>query len=144
MTKHYCRNCGQNLGHIQYVDPITDFTGSVGSYKFDKYLKHISLPVVGSGTISVFNNSDYNAYKNYIIDTAISGSVEIDDMGRTNLIWFANKQTGQTYQQRQFDQFTDGVKLVLHKDDQKVHAFPTGSHGFQRAVCDNCGNSIIV
>jgi dihydrolipoamide dehydrogenase len=34
-------------------------------------------------------------YKDYIIDTANSGSVEIDKCNRINLIGFANKQTGQ-------------------------------------------------
>lgn len=139
MTKHYCRECRQTLGYNQFVDPMTDFTGSVGSYKFQKYLKHTSLPVIGSGTVSVFDNADYDTYKDYIIDTVNSGSIEIDDCNRINLIWFANKQTGQSFKERQFEQFTDGVKLVLHTDDKKIHAFPTGSHGFLNAVCDNCG-----
>lgn len=142
MIKHYCRNCGLSLGLIQYVDPITDFTGSVGSYKFDKYFKHTSLPVSASSVISVFDQTDYDTYRDYIISTAISGSVEIDDKGRTNLIWFAKKPTGQATQLGQPNQSTDGVKLVLHDNPLKIHAFPTGSSGFSSAKCDGCGDPV--
>jgi hypothetical protein len=124
--------------------PSTDFTGSVGCYKFDKYSKHTSLPSATTGTVSVFDNSDYDTYKNYIIDTANSGSVEIDDMNRINLIWFANKNTGQSFIHGCFDQNTDGIKLVLHDDNQKIHPYPTSSFGFSNTSCDNCSKSIMV
>ncbi len=144
MNKYFCRECGKELGYINYVDPSLDFTGSIDSYKFKKYLKHTSLPDKTYGLVSVFECADYKIYKNYIIDTANSGSVEIDDKNNVNLIWFANKQTGQLFKQEQYEQDTDGVKLVLHCNEEKIHPFPTSSFGFRSVLCDKCNKSIIV
>lgn len=145
MIKYYCRDCGLHLGYIHFVDPITDFTGSVGSYLFSKFLKHTTLPVIGSSIVSVFDNAtNYDIYKDYLIDTANSGSVEIDEKNRINLIWFANKQTGQTFKNGKFNYLTNGVKLVLHNDIEKIHPFPTSSHGFLNEFCNSCGKPIVV
>jgi hypothetical protein len=38
---------------------------------------------------SIFNTNDYDKFKNYIIDTIHSGSVEIDSCGRMNIVWIA-------------------------------------------------------
>ncbi len=76
MSKHYCRDCAQNKGYLPYVNPNTDFTGSVGSYKFEKFIKHTTQPT--ASIVSYFNNTDAEQYKNYIINAATSGSIEVD------------------------------------------------------------------
>lgn len=145
MSKQYCRECAKKLGYIQFVDPVTDFSGSVGSYKFKKYQKHTTIPAnTSSGIISVFQPSDYETYKSYSINAAKSGSVELDDNGRINLIWFANKETGESYQDGQFIANTDGVKLVLHSDEEYIHTFPTSSLDFFNNICAECSKSISV
>jgi hypothetical protein len=143
--KYYCCQCGIKLGYINAIDHYTDFTGSVDSYLFDKYLKHTSQPLTSSlGANSIFKDSDYDTYKNYIIDTAKSGSVEVDNENRINLIWFANEETGQSFINGQFEQKTDSVKLVLHNNEQKIHAFPTSSFGLSTQYCSKCNAPIIV
>lgn len=143
MSQYFCRSCALTMGYIQYVDPAADFTGSVGSYQFEKFMKHTTSPATGSGIVSVFDSADYSTYAGYIIDTANSGSVEIDGQGRINIIWLANSPTGDTYFGNSVSQSVDAVKLVLHSDPVKIHPFPTGSSGFRRLVC-NCGNPIVV
>ncbi len=139
MSDYYCHNCGIELKLIQPVDPTTNLTGSVVT--LDKYYKHTVPPVSGS-VISVFDQPDYDYHKNYIINTSASGSVERDGQGRINIIWSAGSQTGFTYLGGVLQGPTDGVKVVLHTDSSRIHAFPTGSAGFINRLCANCGKSI--
>ena len=144
MAQHFCNTCGIELGYKIFVDPNNNFTGSVGDYKFNKYRKHTTQPGSSSNIVSFFNNTDYDTYKSYILDAANSGSVEIDDLNRINLIWIANKNIGQSFEAGKFNQSTDSVKLVLHDNDQKIHAFPTSSYGLNKTFCNHCGNPLII
>jgi len=140
MSDYYCHNCGIELGIIQPLDPATNLTGSVVTLQ--KFYKHTVTPSSGS-IISVFDQPNYENYKNYIINTAASGSVERDDQGRINIVWSAGHQTGYTYDNGVLQGPADGVKLVLHTDSDKIHAYPTGSVGFINRLCAKCGKSII-
>ena len=140
MSTYYCHNCGFFLGLLQPADPITNFTGSVVTLQ--KFFKH-TVPPSGPGIISIFEQPDYQTYKDYIVNTYASGSVERDDWGRVNIVWCAGRQTGFTYVNGVLQSPTDGVKLVLHTDPARIHAYPTGSVGFASQVCANCGRPII-
>jgi len=96
---YYCSDCAAKRGYLQVVDSTNDFTGSIGSYLHNKFSKHTTIPIPGIGIVSIFNSSDYDTYKEYILDTSNSGSVEIDDQNRVNVVWVAHKQIGQTFNQ---------------------------------------------
>ena len=144
MTTYYCNSCSQKLGYIHSINPTTDFTGSVGGYMHDKFLKHTQIPISTSTVISVFDTADYDTYKDFILDAASSGSVEVDDQNRVNIIWIAHQQTGMTFEPAQSPQPVNAVKLVLYQDLQKIHAYPTGSSGLLSIQCSCCGNLIAV
>lgn len=139
MSDYYCHSFGIKLGLLQPVDPSTNFTASVVTLQ--KFYKHTVPPSSGS-VISVFDQPDYDIYKNYIINTSASGSVERDDQGRINIVWSAGQQTGYTYDNGVLLGPTDGLKLVLHTNSNKIHAYPTGSVGFINRICAECGKSI--
>ena len=143
MEIYYCHDCAKQMGLIDGFSFQNDFTGSIGSYKFEKYIKHTTIPNAGSNIVSVFNDSDYNTYKDYIFDTASSGSLEIDNLGRKNIVWFANKSIGQTFSGSQHQGSSDSVKLVLFQESEKIHAFPTGSQGLHNAKCEQCGKLLL-
>lgn len=140
MSTYYCHNCGILLGLLQPIDPITNLTGSVVTLQ--KFYKH-TVPSSAPGIISTFEQPDYQTYKDYIVNSSASGSVERDDRGRVNIVWCAGRQTGFTYINGVLQSPTDGVKLVLHTDRARMHAYPTGSVGFAFQVCANCGRPII-
>jgi len=139
VSEYYCHECGVQLGLLQPFDPITNVTGSV--YTLQEYHKH-TLPPSSPKLISIFDKPDYDNYKNYIVDTSASGSVERDDQGRINIVWAAGHQTGFTYLNGNLLGPTDGVKLVLHTSTGSIHAYPTGSVGLISRLCANCGKSI--
>lgn len=143
MVRNYCRNCAIQLGYIDCLNTQNNFSGSVGSYLFGKFIKHTQANQYTNGIVSIFDRSDYDNYKNYIIDSYSSGSVEVDARNRVNIIWFANKPTGYTLNNGQTSHINDGVKLVLHNDANKIHAYPTGSFGFLHGNCSNCGQPVV-
>ena len=97
-----------------------------GCFIFKKFMKHRTTPSTSFSVVSVFSRpGDYEQYKNYIINAASSGSVEIDGKGRCNIIWYANETTGETHKQGRASQKVEYVKLVLLEDDSIIHAYPT-------------------
>jgi hypothetical protein len=139
MSYYYCHKCGIDLGLLTPVDPIANFTGSVDTLQ--KFYKHTVPPSSGS-IISIFDQPDYENYKNYIVNTWASGSVELDDQGRINIVWFAGCQTGLTFNNGILQGSADGVKLVLHNNPARIHAYPTGSVEFVNRCCTWCGRLI--
>ncbi len=93
--------------------------------------------------MSVFDDSTYDAYANYSVDTAVSGSVEIDDANRRNIVWVASKQVGQLFVGGVLQGGVDAVKLVLLQDATKVHTYPTSSADIHASSCADCGTSIL-
>lgn len=128
------------MGYLQPVDSNINLTGS--SYLLSKFYKH-TLPPISNNLISVFDSSDYNDYRDYVLNTSASGSVEIDSKNRMNVVWVAGKHTGFTFQNGIPQIPNDSVKVVLHSDENKIHAYPTGSIDFSSAKCINCGRDIV-
>jgi len=65
-TNHYhCHACAKSLGSLPTHPETSDFTGSLGSYTLEKFIKH-TAPYSGAGTISIFSQPDYQNYKDYI------------------------------------------------------------------------------
>ena len=139
MSKYYCHKCSAELCLLNSIDNL-NLTGS--SYQLSKYLKH-TVPNTQYGLLSVFDSGSYNHYKDYIVNNMVSGSVEIDSKSRTNVIWFAGKNTGVSYLNGNVISSPDTVKVVLSHDNEKIHAYPTSSNDIKQDTCDKCGEMII-
>jgi len=140
VSEFYCHECAKQLGYLQPVDPNINLTGN--DYLLSRFYKH-TLPPTSNNLVGIFDQSDYNSYRDYIINTSASGSVEIDSENRVNVIWVAGKLTGFTFQNGILQIPCDSVKLVLHTDEGRIHAYPTGSAGFSSAKCKKCGRYIV-
>jgi len=141
MPKYYCHECAIKLNLLSNNYPVTNFTGS--SEQLRKFIKH-TTPTQSYDINSIFNDKTYSNYKDYIVNTLASGSVEIDDKNRKNIVYCAGKNIGFTYISGSIQIPTDAVKVVLYHNSYKIHSYPTGSAGFVNNVCDNCGKNIII
>lgn len=138
--KHYCHDCALRLGLFTPYDTSTlNLTGN--AYQFGKFMKH-TLPTGYAGVLSVFNRPDYAPYLDYTVTSLLSGCAEIDSQGRTNMIWYAGKNTGLTFNNGKFYCADDAIKVVLHNDVTLIHSFPAnyGLHYVSR--CLNCDRYI--
>lgn len=139
MITYYCHECTTALGLVAPALPVS-LTGT--SYQLAKYFKH-TAPTGTYPTNSVFDTTDYEAYRDYIVTTTVSGSSQIDEYGRINLLWVAGREIGATYENGKFVFPDDAVFVVLHDQDQYIHAFPVASSGFHTAICASCSIPII-
>jgi hypothetical protein len=139
-TKIYCHRCAVALSVIKPIDPaLPSLTGS--SYQFEKFTKH-TAPSDYNGLVSVFFTNEYPIYRDYTISGTLSGSVQVDIFNRKNLVWYAGKQIGITYNNGKYEMPTDAVKVVLSENDLTIHAFPVNYtlQYINRCLC--CGNII--
>jgi len=139
MCKYFCHKCSITNGIIP--GKLDDFNPTGSTYQLEKFVKH-TLPPTASGTISVFNQDENKKFKDYLVNTLVSGSLEIDKKGRTNIVWIAGENTGFKYQDGEFQCNTDAVKVVLHNDELKIHGYPTGSAELTTKICEICGDKI--
>jgi hypothetical protein len=128
------------------VDPqLVNLTSSFNNnYLLGKFEKHYNNS--GSYNINtVFkkddfeNQSDYDIYEQYHYLAYVSGSLEIDNQGRKNLVLCYTKPTGDEYTQGIKAGQSEAVKLVLFDNANKIHAFPTSSAHLTTVRCKNCG-----
>jgi hypothetical protein len=139
MATRYCHKCASSKGFLVGGLP-SGLTGT--AYQVGKFLKH-TVPSSSSQTTGVFTDPGYHAYSRYMISSSASGSVEIDDSGRTNVVWYAGKHIGASWVGGQPVFPADAVKLVLSHDSSKVHAFPVSSVAYQGEKCASCGDPIL-
>jgi hypothetical protein len=140
MSKYYCHDCA--LAQKVYA-PIVDYISLTGTqYQLEKFIKH-TAPITLSGIVSVFDDPRYIQYKHYTVNTSASGSVEIDNQGRTNIVWYAGNNIGVTYQNGLFVTTTDTVKVVFNDNEFKIHAFSVDSFKYEKKKCENCGRDIL-
>lgn len=139
MADYYCHSCAVSESIVVPEIP-QNLSGS--DYQLDKFLKHTAPSTVYPGVNSIFDNPTYDSYKDFIVTTLASGSVQIDDYGRTNMVWYAGSGIGATYEDGAFTTHTDSVKVVLHDDELKIHAFPTASNVLESKTCLSCGKEI--
>lgn len=138
--KSYCHSCAIASG---IVKPSIQSNLSGTSYQLDKFLKHTAPAAAYWGINSVFDDPSFESYKNYIVTTQASGTAQIDDRGRINMVWYAGSGIGAVHQGGEFKISATAVKLVLPNDDSKVHAFPIKlSRALESSKCELCGASI--
>lgn len=140
MTTYYCMACAQGNGLLA-GNISTNLTGS--NYQLEKFIKHTTEPDENTSIVSVLSGSDYDSYKCYYVDTMHSGSVEVDGQNRVNVVWAARRETGATWVSGEFASYTDGIKVVLADNPQKVHLFNTDSNAFVEGTCEKCGAPLI-
>jgi hypothetical protein len=141
MPKYYCHHCGVSQG---IINPVSSSRLDDNEYKLEKVIKHTAPSSLDWGPHSVFNDSSYHAYHNYLVNTSASGFVEIDDEGRVNMAWYAGSSTGIKYRDGVFQKPTDGVKLVYHNNDETIHAFPIPMAPYETTKCANCGILVVI
>lgn len=118
-------------------------TWSTGSKEqLEKFVKH-TAPTEIYSVNSVFDTEDAAVVRDYVVNTLVSGSVEIDAQGRKNIVWLASERTGVTFYGSNVVAETDAVKVVLHHDAFKIHPYPTGSGEFATAKCAKCGAAVV-
>lgn len=152
MSTYYCPQCTYGIISGSIVDPrLCNLSGSFPAYNlFDKYQKHV-LNCGYYNVNSVFTDANfdltspipYTEYENYCLQTSCSGSLEIDDSGRQNLVWYANKPTGELTISGSAVGHCDGVKLVLCTSEFTMHAYPTSSVVLFTETCACCGHPLV-
>jgi hypothetical protein len=130
---HYCHSCAVRLRLINPIDAtMQNLTGS--RYQLEKFVKH-TAPQEYNGEISVFFSRDYSAYRDYTISGSLSGSLQIDEQNRKNLIWYAGKDIGITYENGIYKCPNDAVKVVLAENPTGIHPF---SINYELQYLDRC------
>jgi hypothetical protein len=135
---YYCHRCAAIIG---LMNPVSAGKLIRTQYQLDKYIKH-TAPTGVYPVNSIFDDPAYSSYRDYVVFTSGSGCFQIDDRGRTNLIWIAGERVGATYHKGVFHAPDDAVKVVFHDDVWRVHAFPTLSDPIQTERCILCGRPV--
>src|SRR3989338_9839583 len=136
---YYCHNCAIRNGFLRSAVP-SPLTGT--QYQLEKYDKHTS-PTSNYNLNTIFTGPSSVSYRSCIISTVASGHVQIDDQGRTNVVWVASMQTGITCQNGVFTMPANAVKVVYHDNPQKIHGFPIQSSELAAEACSICGCPIL-
>ena len=137
---YYCHECAKAKGLIENnPDSILLDT----PYQLEKYIKHVA-PSILYDVNSVFLSTSTGNYGHYFVDSLNAGAVEIDGLGRKNILFVAGEQTGVKYKNGEFELPTNSIKVVLSSDVTKTHLFPESSTSFEKQVCSVCGRPIVV
>ena len=104
-------------------------------------MKH-TMPTKYAGILSIFDNPEYVEYKKYTVSGLLSGCCEIDTHGRTNLIWYAGRHVGMTFNNGKYFCPDDAIKVVLHHDIKLIHTFPVNYELYHINRCSECDSII--
>jgi hypothetical protein len=110
-------------------------------YQLVKFMKH-TVPSGLYEAVSVFESTSTGRYERHIVDAGASGAVEIDDVGRRNIIWLAGECTGFRWERGVLQGPQDGIKVVFSSESGKVHAFPIDASTLKTEHCARCGGLI--
>ncbi|MEI6122331.1 MAG: hypothetical protein WCQ95_01760 [Bacteroidota bacterium] len=139
MSNYYCHQCAEILGFLP-ANNVLNYTGS--AVQLDKFIKH-TMPTASYKINSIFQSNDYVQYKDYMVNSICSGSVEIDNFGRMNIVWIAGEKTGATYITGSFITDNNSVKVVKSWDCNEIHGYPTSSDDLELKICSNCGRNAV-
>ncbi len=135
MSEYYCHKCGIDLGYLGN-ERTSSLLGS--TYQLDKFMKH-HTPSPIYEINSVFDNNSTGEYEKYVVDAINSGSVEIDDQNRKNIVYVAGRKVGDMFKNGVFQYPVDGIKVVCSTNPLRAHSFPLGSTTLSTAFCKHCG-----
>ncbi|MBP7509929.1 MAG: hypothetical protein KA807_19105 [Prolixibacteraceae bacterium] len=146
MPTYYCNKCANELKMIDSLYPTADdeappnFSGT--GYQLGKFVKH-TIPANSPSLISIFDDPEFKKYEDQIVDTSVSGCCEIDDHGRTNLILHAGYDNGSAIKDGRVLYNTNGIKVVIHDDEYRIHAFPVDVGYIPMNKCIRCGADLL-
>lgn len=135
-----CWQCSNSLGYSVGLDPATVLNST---YQLDKFVKHTRPMWTVSGINSVFSDPSTQAYAQYVVSSAASGSVALDRFGQASFIWYAAVTVGATYKNGSYLFSNDAVKLVLPYQETKLHAYSVSSTGYNALRCFRCNEPIL-
>jgi hypothetical protein len=139
--QHFCHDCAVRLRHVSPIDAaVTSLTGS--NYQFEKFTKH-TAPAQYNGLVSVFFSQEYPRYRDFTISGSLSGGLQIDDKSRKNLVWYAGRDIGVTYENGIYKSPSDAVKVVLSEDPIGIHAYPVNYELEYFERCLECGRTLL-
>lgn len=138
LNTYLCYRCARSAGYSTNAETELLLESD---YQLEKFLKHTRPPRIYHLN-SLFSDPSTNVYRDYVVNAAAAGSVEIDSLDRVNFIWLAGSVVGATYQEGKFDYSDDAVKIVLPFDDDRIHAFPMSSTSITNVSCAKCGRLI--
>jgi hypothetical protein len=139
MSEYYCHKCAAEQGLMNPLFPA-DLVSN--QYQLEKFIKH-TAPVPSESLNSIFHDPSLTSYSNYVISTSGSGCLMIDNKGRKNVIWAAGKETGVTFEKGRIVWPNDGVKVVFHNNEWKIHGFPFQAQPLFAKRCKRCGCPIV-
>ena len=121
--------------------PVSNNSLTGTQYQLEKYMKH-TTPTAVYGINSIFSDSSFEAYNNYMVDTTVSGWYEIDQYNRVNMIYYAGSPLGFTLQNGIYLNDNRSVRVVLYDDQYKIHGFPAGIPNIVERRCTRCDAAI--
>jgi hypothetical protein len=135
---YYCHPCAS---HVTGSAPIatSELTGS--QYQLDKYIKH-NAPQSLYPLNSVFASQSYLSYRDWIVSSAVSGALEVDEKGRHNFIIIAGETVGVTYVNGSFHTECSAVKVVLPYSATSIHAYPISAGALSSGTCARCAGPL--
>jgi hypothetical protein len=139
MPTYYCHDCARAAGLLSSIY-TSSLTGT--ACQWEKFLKH-TLPDPQFNYQSVFADPSTGAYGKLIVNSAASGAVELDDLNRRNIIWYAGKTIGAGFKNGVADLPTDTTKVVLSSETGRIHGFSISSTEVRTQACGTCGKPIL-
>jgi hypothetical protein len=141
MDGQHCSECAQkNHGFNPIIYDTINFTGS--GYLLGKFYKHTQL-TIGSGPISVYASSDYDDYRNCLLISINSGSVDITNGVAVSAVWNAYQFLGDTSINGVYSHQCLENKVVKLDVLSKTHGYCTNSFSSTPSVCVDCGKQIL-
>ena len=137
MSEYYCNRCGARRGLLRRVPEDLIST----PYQLSKFVKHTVLNSQAK-YLSTFLSTSTGDYGSLVVASVNAGSVELDDRGRTNVIFRAGRPTGRLFSKGQFIQVQPSVCVVLTSSTGEVHAFPDSDDRYRNERCRDCGAPI--
>ncbi len=137
LNRYFCHRCARHLGLISPVDPSA-LEPPTSDYQLKKFIKHSAPTREYDNTNSVFDDPSWETHKDYMVSTAASGCLEIDDRNRKNIIFFAGERTGLRYDKGSFSAVCSGIKLVFSEDSANIHQLPSDFTP-ESKLCEQCG-----
>ena len=125
---------------MPFASDSIDLTGTI--YKFEEFVNHlISHDTNRRGSIysKICKDPAYEIYKDWHVNSSLSGCAESDAYGRTHLIFYLWKEIGLTLEMGGAVCNVDTVKLVLDENDNTIHVYSVAPGNYLKMTyCAMC------
>lgn len=135
---YFCHFCASARGYLSFDTRYLFET----TYQLGRLFKHTTINP-SLNVQSVFFSRDTAAYESYIVNSSLSGCVEIDEKARVSIIWAAGKGIGVRVENGVIVGPEDVVRVVRSHDTLTIHAYSQRSTDLRLAQCAQCGANAI-